>query len=98
MTRRNDTTRRRLRRERKLRELQAGERAAEELRRNPSPINHSRLRQIFSTLTFRSNVQGGTKLFEGYALGPHVIANNPAELVEKSDEFYVVSALGEPEN
>jgi len=98
MARRNDTPRRRLRRERKLRELQVEERASEELRLNPSPINWSRLYQTFASMSFRSNVRGGARPFEGFVLGPHVVASNPKELVEKTEEFSVVSTLGKPEN
>lgn len=98
MTSHKDRTRRLARRARRRGEREAEERAAEEVRANPSPINHSRLFQIFSSLSFRSNVRGGTRPFANYVLGPLVEAKTSEELVEKTDDLYVGAALAEPEN
>jgi len=93
MSRRRNKVRQKARRARKLRELEAQEKAAEELRANPTPINHARLLQVFSTMSFRSHEKGGTKPFKGFVLGPHVEAKSPEELVERTDEAHVEQAL-----
>jgi hypothetical protein len=99
MTTRNDRTRRKARKARKLAEHEAEERAREERALlPPTPINFSRLRQIFANMSFRSHVKGGTKPFKDFVLGPHVVAKNPTELVERTDEAFVDATLGKPEN
>jgi hypothetical protein len=90
---RDTKTRRRSRRARKLREQEAQEKAAEDLRANPTPINFSRLFQTFSTMSFRSHVVGGTRPFADYVLGPHANASNPQELAERTDHEHVVQSL-----
>jgi hypothetical protein len=98
MTNRNDRTRRKARKLRKRSEAVDREKAADELRANPTPINHSRLRQVFSTMSFRSHVKGGTKPFADHVLGPQVQASTPEELVERTDEAHVLASHREPEN
>lgn len=98
MTSRNDKTRRKARKLRKRTEAVASEKAADELRANPTPINHSRLRQIFSNMSFRSHERGGTRPFADHVLGPQVEARTPEELVERTDEAHVDETLREPEN
>ena len=95
---RNDRARRLARKARRLREQEAQERAAQELRLNPTPINHSRVRQLFSNMSFRSHEKGGSRPFKDYVVGPTVLASNPTELrarvePEKNDESYVEEAL-----
>ena len=91
---RNDRARRKARKARKLAEQEAEERArAERALLPPTPINFSRLRQLFASLSFRSHERGGYKPFAGYVLGPHVVASNPQELEEKTDEAHVEMAL-----
>ena len=98
MTSRNDKTRRKARKLRKRTEAVASEKAADELRAKPTPINHSRLRQIFSNMSFRSHERGGTRPFADHVLGPQVEARTPEELVERTDEAHVDETLREPEN
>ena len=98
MSRRRNKVRQKARRARKREEQEAEEKAAEELRRNPTPVNHSRLRQYFSTLSFRSNVRGGTRPFAGYVLGPNVVASNPKELEAEMNNVYVEAVVGKLEN
>ena len=90
---RNEKARKRARKERKLRDAAAKEKAADELRANPTPINHSRLRQVFATMSFRSHEKGGTKPFKDHVLGPTVKASTPEELVSKTDEASVDETL-----
>jgi hypothetical protein len=96
---RNDKGRKKARKERKrskLRDKEAQARADEERRLNPppqEPINHSRLRQIFSTMSFRSHERGGTKPLADHVLGRNVKASTPEDLVEKTDEAFVDEAL-----
>jgi len=90
---RNNKTRKRARKARKLREHEAQEKAAEDLRANPSPINFSRLHQVFASMSFRSHIQGGTKPFADHVLGPTVNASTPEELAETTDEAYVDEAV-----
>ena len=98
MTKRHDRTRRKARKLRKRTEAVAREKIAEELRANPTPINWARLYGTFSSMSFRSHEKGGTRPFAEHALGPHVVASNPTELVERTDEAHVEATLGEPEN
>ena len=93
MTRRNDKSRKKLRKARKLRDEEAREKAAELRRLNPTPINHSRLMQIFSNMSFRSHEKGGTKPFKDHVLGPNVVASTPEDMVERTDEAHVDDAL-----
>jgi hypothetical protein len=98
MTTRDDKTRRACRRARKRERREADERAVQEQCRNPTPVNHSRLFQIFSSLSFRSHVRGGTRPFEGFVIGPCVVAATPAELDAKMNDLYVAAVIGQPEN
>jgi len=98
MTRRNDKPRRGSRRARKRARREAEERAAEEQRRNPTPVNHSRLVQIFGNLSFRSHERGRTKPFEDFVIGPCVEASTPEELDAMMNDLYVEAVLGQPEN
>ena len=93
-----DRSRRLARRTRKREEQEAHEKAAVELRLNPPPINFSRMFQTFSTMSFRSHVKGGTRLFQHYMLGPTVDAKTPEELVSETDNLCIDAVLGEPEN
>ena len=94
---RRDRRRRLARKKRKVREVEARAKAdaeyAEQRRLNPTPVNESRLRQIFLNLSFRSHEKGGTKPFEDYVFGPTVTASTPQELEEATNEFYVREAL-----
>lgn len=90
---RKDKSRKKARKARKLVEQEARARVDEQERLNSTPINHSRLRQLFSNMSFRSNVKGGTRPFKDYVIGPHVEASTPEDLVEKTDEFYVEQSL-----
>ena len=93
---RNDKGRKKARKERKRSKLEAQARADEERRLNPpppEPVNHSRLRQVFATMSFRSHVKGGTRPFAGYVIGPRVVAKNPAELVDRTNEAHVEMTL-----
>jgi hypothetical protein len=98
MTTRNDRTRRKARKLRKRTEAVTREKAADELRANPTRVNHSRLLQVFATMSFRSHEKGGTKPFKDHVFGPTVTASTPEELVERTDEAHVDETLREPEN
>ena len=91
---RNNKTRKRARKARKLREHEAQEKAAEDLRANPSPINFSRLHQVFASMSFHSRIQGGEALRRPRS-GPTVKASTPEELAERTDEAHVEEALKE---
>jgi hypothetical protein len=93
MTTRNDRTRRKARKLRKRTEAVSKKEAADELRANPTPINHSRLRQIFSTMSFRSHGKGGSRPFKDHVLGPLVRASTPEELEAAMVEAHVLEAL-----
>jgi len=98
MSSRKDRTRRLARKARRCEEREAADKAAEEQRLNPpppAPINHTRLRQIFANLSFRSHEKGGTKLFKDYVLGATVRASTPEELEARTNEFWVDEALKE---
>ena len=91
---RNDRSRRRARKERKLREQEAEERArAERALLPPTPVNHSRIRQLFANLSFRSHEKGGFKPFADFVHGPTVVASTPEELEERTDEAFVEEAV-----
>ena len=93
---RNDKARKRGRKERKLREREASAKTEEEHRLHPpdlGPINHSRLRQLFSNMTFRSHEKGGTMPFKDFVFGPNVEAKTPQELVERTDAAHVEATL-----
>ncbi len=93
---RKDRSRKKARKARRLAEHEAELRAEDERRLNPpspTPVNHSRLRQVFGNLSFRSHERGGTKPFSDRVLGPTVKASTPEELVERTDEAYVEEAL-----
>jgi len=95
MTNRNDKGRKKARKERKRSEREAQAKADEERRLHPpppEPVNHSRLRQVFANMSFRSHIQGGTKPFADHVLGPTVKASTP-ELAERTDEAHVEEAL-----
>jgi hypothetical protein len=93
---RDARARRKARKARVREEREAAQRAEEEHRLHPpapTSINFSRLRQIFSTMSFRSHEKGGTRPFDGFVLGPNVRATTPEELAEKTDEAFVAEAL-----
>jgi len=93
---RKDKPRKRARKARKLAEHEAELRAEEERRLNPpppTPINFSRLRQIFANMSFRSHEKGGTKPFADHVMGPNVKASTPEELVAATDEAHAEEAL-----
>ena len=99
---RNDRSRRRARKARKIREVEARAKAdeayAEQRRLHPTPVNESRIHQIFMNMSFRSHEKGGTKPFKNFAFGPTVEASTPQELEDATNEFYVRSVLEKPEN
>jgi len=93
---RNDRSRKKARKERKRTQLEARARAEVELRLSPpppEPINHSRLRQLFSNMSFRSHEKGGTRLFKDHVLGPTVTASTPEELEAAMVEAFVDETL-----
>ena len=93
---RNDKSRKKARKARKLDEREANARAEEEHRLHPpppEPINHSRLRQLFSNMSFRSHEKGGTRLFKDHVLGPLVRGSTPEELEAATVEAHVLEAL-----
>jgi len=98
---RNKRTRRMARKERKATEVEVTAKADEayaEQRRIHPPTDFSTIRRILLTATFRSHEKGGYQPFTNYVLGPTVKASNPEELENATNEFYVDSVLGEPEN
>ena len=58
-----------------------------------TPVNSSRLRQIFANSSHR-----GTKIFEGQVLGPEVNAKTPGELGDRTDEANVEATRGKRSN
>ena len=97
MTTRNDRARRAGRRARKHERREAEKMATQERRGNPTPVNHSRLFQIFGNLSFRSHELGRTRPFEGFVIGPCVAASTPKELDAKMNDLYV-AVVADPEN
>jgi len=102
MSSRDNRTRKRGRKARKIRDEDARRTAdeayAEERRLHPTPVNESRIHQIFMNMSFRSHEKGGTKPFKNFAFGPTVEASTPQELEDATNEFYVRSVLEKPEN
>jgi hypothetical protein len=98
---RSDRSRRKARKDRKAHAHEAQARAAEERRLHPppaEPVDHSRLRQVFTNLSFRSHEKGQTKPFKDHVHGPTVKASTPDELAEKTYEAFVDATLGKPVN
>ena len=95
---RNDKSRKKARKARRQAEQEAQARAEEERRLHPpppTPINYSRLRQIFANMSFRSHEKGGYKPFKDFVLGPLVEASTPDELEERTDEAFVEASKGQ---
>jgi hypothetical protein len=89
---RDDKTRKRCRKARKLAEREAEARVEEERRLNPpapTPINWARLYGTFATMSFRSHIKGGTRPFANFVLGPTVKASNPQELEAETERAFV---------
>jgi hypothetical protein len=93
---RKDRSRKRARKARVREEHEARAKAEEGLRLHPpppEPVNHSRLRQVFATMSFRAHEKGGSRPFKDHVLGPTVKASTPEELAERTDEAYVGETL-----
>jgi hypothetical protein len=101
MASRDNRSRKRARKARKLDDEEARKRAdeayAEERRLHPT-TDFSQIRRILLTGSFRSHEKGGYQPFKNFAFGPSVKASNPEELEDATNEAYVEQTLGQVKN
>ena len=82
------------RRERRRRRARQAEARAQVVPAADTPVNWSRLRQMFSTLSHR-----GTKLFRHHVLAPAVVdASSPEEMIEATERALIEAVENEPKN